>query len=291
VKFAYEQHSLKSGIYKIVNAQTNRIYVGQAKEFKARWNGHKRSLLNNKHQNQFLQSDFNKCREELGHDDFLEFHVLEVMENSTKEERNKREEELIVQWFDGGKQCYNLTLKAVSREGCPSKNPEETRKKKSAKSKEMWANPMFRERMLATSRSGENSPTWGRKHTPETIEKIKAVRALQECSAATRTKISQSRMGHECSESTRRKIGEKNSQNMKELWQDSEYRQHMIEASGHEQTDETRKKISDAMSGRKKSPETIERMRESRKKLWADPAFRKKMTFSRRLPNGSDKSL
>lgn len=37
-----------------------------------------------------MQVDFNKTKELLGHDDFLEFHVLEVMEKSTKEERNKQ---------------------------------------------------------------------------------------------------------------------------------------------------------------------------------------------------------
>lgn len=291
MKFVYEEHSLKSGIYKIINTHTNRIYIGQTQSFKKRWYQHSRSLKNGKHQNKFLLNDFNKCREELGHDDFLEFHILEVMEGSTKESRNIREEGLIAQWFDGGKQCYNLTLKAVSREGCPSKNPEETRKKKSVKSKEMWADPIFREKMLATPRSGENSPSWGTHHTPETIEKIKTARALQECSSETRNKMSLSHRGYECSESTKQKIGGKNSQNMKELWQNSEYRQHMIEVSGHEQTDKTRNKISNAMSGRKKCPETIERMREARKKLWADPAFREKMMLSRKLPNGSDESL
>jgi group I intron endonuclease len=123
MKLIYQEHSLKSGIYKIVSTHTNRIYVGQAKEFKARWNGHKRSLLNGKHQNKFIQADFNKCREELGHDNFLEFHVLEILEGSTKEERSVREKQWIAHWFDNGKQCYNLTLKAVSREGSHNKKP------------------------------------------------------------------------------------------------------------------------------------------------------------------------
>ena len=291
MKFIYQEHANLSGIYKILNTHTSRIYIGQAKLLKVRWNQHKSSLLNSKHQNRFLQADFKKCREELGHDDFLEFHVLEMMEGSTKEERGLREEHWIAQWFDSGKQCYNLIPKAISREGCPSKNPEETKAKKSAKGKELWSDSAFREKMLATPRSGENSPSWGTHHTPETIEKIKTARALQECSSETRNKMSLSHRGYECSESTKQKIGEKNSQNMKELWQNSEYRQHMIEVSGHEQTDETRKKISNAMSGRKKCPETIERMREARKKLWADPAFREKMMLSRKLPNGSDESL
>jgi hypothetical protein len=128
-------------------------------------------LLNNKHQNKFLLNDFNKYREELGHDDFLEFHVLEVMENSTKEERNKQEEELIAQSFDGGKQCYNLTLKAVSREGCLSKKPEETRKKLSDASKSRWSDPEFKETTREAIRAGTMKPE-SRKLRSEQMKKV-----------------------------------------------------------------------------------------------------------------------
>ena len=72
MKFIYELHANKPGIYKIINTRTNRIYVGQAKEFKKRWFGHRTSLLSGKHFNKFLLADFNKCKTELGNDDFLE---------------------------------------------------------------------------------------------------------------------------------------------------------------------------------------------------------------------------
>lgn len=158
MRFNYEEHSLKSGIYKILNTHTNRIYVGQCSSFKKRWYQHSQSLKTNKHQNKFLLNDFRKCREELGHDDFLEFHVLEVMEGSTKKQRSKREEELIAQWFDGGKQCYNLISRAVSREDCPSKNPEETRKKLSASSKAKWSNPEFKDATRKAIQAGTMKP-------------------------------------------------------------------------------------------------------------------------------------
>jgi hypothetical protein len=104
MKLFYAQQSLKSGIYKILNTHTNRIYIGQAKRFKQRWSQHKYHLLKGSHGNTFFQHDFNKCKEELGHDDFLEFHVLEVMEGSTKEARNKREE----QTYDELKSCFEV---------------------------------------------------------------------------------------------------------------------------------------------------------------------------------------
>lgn len=107
MKFIYQEHSLKPGIYKIINTHTNRVYIGQAKRFKERWNGHRTSLVGKRHRNKFIQSDFDKCLTLLGHDDFLEFHVLEVMEGSSKEERNKREEEHIREVKQLGN-CYNL---------------------------------------------------------------------------------------------------------------------------------------------------------------------------------------
>lgn len=141
MKFIYQEHSLKPGIYKILNTLTNRIYIGQAKEFKERWSGHRYSLCRNKCMNRFLQADFNKSRKELGHDDFLEFHVLEVMENSTKEERNQKEEEWIQQFYDQQNNCYNFKQKVESNErSCWSSNPSETSKKISiaTKGRKTW---------------------------------------------------------------------------------------------------------------------------------------------------------
>lgn len=141
MQFNYEGHSLKSGIYKILSTHTNRIYIGQAKRFKARWSAHRNSLLAGKHQNKFFQADFNKSREELGHDDFLEFHVLEVMEGSTKEERNKREEEWIAQHWDKQDFCYNFRQKVgVKERECWSRNPEETKRaiSKALKGRKVW---------------------------------------------------------------------------------------------------------------------------------------------------------
>lgn len=63
----------------------------------------------------------------------------------------------------------------------------------------------------------------------------------------------------------KRKIGEKNSDNMKELWQDPEYREKMGCGAGHEHSVETKEKISKSLKGKRKSPETIEKMREVRK--------------------------
>ena len=136
MEYKYEGNSLKSGIYKITNRLNGRIYIGSTKEFKIRWKQHTSSLRNQKHQNRFLQSDFNKC----GEDAFL-FEVVEVTEGKTKEERLSIEESYIGQYYDKGKDCYNLCDRAISRENVKSKNPEETKRKISAASKKMWEDP------------------------------------------------------------------------------------------------------------------------------------------------------
>lgn len=145
MKFHYQSQANLSGIYKILNTHTNRAYVGQCKLFKVRWNQHKLSLLNDKHQNKFLLNDFKKCLEELGHDDFLEFHVLEVMEGSSKEERNLKEEEWIAKFWDSQQLCYNFKQKANETErSCFSHTPEETRELLSEAQKRLWQNPVER---------------------------------------------------------------------------------------------------------------------------------------------------
>ena len=176
MKLIYQGNSKSSGIYKILNAYTNRVYIGQAKSFQQRWHDHKRHLLNGKHQNKFLLNDFNKCRETLSHDNFLEFHVLEVMESSTKEERNKREEWWIAQYYDNQSRCYNFREKTEAKErSCFSLTPKETRQKISEATKKALAAPEVKAKMR-TSRIGKPSPVAGMKlgrRSEETKEKLR----------------------------------------------------------------------------------------------------------------------
>lgn len=201
MKFNYEGLSLKSGIYKIVNTHTNRIYIGSSHEFKSRWyNGHAGSLRTGKHQNKFLQADFNKCKEALGGtDDFLEFHIIQLMEGSTKEERKIVEQIWIDKYFDNGKLCYNLKKKtSVSRENTPSKNPEETHKKQSKSMIAVWQNPLHREKVRRSTSSIEVKQKMRDSHLGRTLP-------LEQ-----RKKISESNKGRVVSLETRRLISEAN---------------------------------------------------------------------------------
>lgn len=140
MEYKFEGNSLKSGIYKITNKINCRIYIGSAKEFKNRWKQHAASLKANRHNNRFLQADYNKC----GADAFV-FEIIETTEGD-KNERLLIEERYIKEYYDNGKDCYNLCNKAISREGYKAKLPEETKKRISAASKKNWEDPQYREK-------------------------------------------------------------------------------------------------------------------------------------------------
>lgn len=57
---AYKPTTKRYGcIYMIVNIINNKVYIGQSVNYKARKQTHKRNLINNCHDNPYLQSDFN----------------------------------------------------------------------------------------------------------------------------------------------------------------------------------------------------------------------------------------
>lgn len=124
----YNGNSLKSGIYEIKNLLCNARYIGSAKEFKERWRQHIYALKNNKHQNKFLQNTFNKRLQENNTDNFLEFNVVELMEDSTKEQRLNREKFWIEQYRKLGVELYNLNFDPTNEIKVWSTNTEETRK-------------------------------------------------------------------------------------------------------------------------------------------------------------------
>lgn len=106
-----------SGIYRIINLTNGRIYVGSTSRFRTRAASHINDLQKNRHNNTFLQNDYNK------NGDSFVFEVLEVVEGS-QEGRLKVEQKYIDEHYDNQKQCYNLTAKAVkTRKGCQNRKP------------------------------------------------------------------------------------------------------------------------------------------------------------------------
>ena len=152
--FVYENNSKSSGIYVLQNLATNRFYIGQSKEFKERWKYHAAVLTAGKHSNPFLQNDYNKCKNSQEHDDFIQFSILELMPNSTREERNEREEEWITTYKNNNYSLYNVDLKPTKRGKIHSHNPELTKQRKSE------------------AVTGAKNPFYGKKHSEETRKKM-----------------------------------------------------------------------------------------------------------------------
>lgn len=172
VSLNYRGLANSSGVYVIWNSHTCRTYVGSCKRFKTRWaEGHVRSLLNGKHKNRFLQADFNKCQDELGHTDFLEFDIVKHMPGSSRLERLEEEQIWITLIFDKGHRCYNLSVFAISREGCRSKNPEETshRMSEARRGTKHW---LYGKSVSDEIKAKISESKLGNKHSDETKEKM-----------------------------------------------------------------------------------------------------------------------
>jgi len=116
---------MSTGIYKLVNLSNQRVYIGSAKDMKTRWRNHLYRLRHNKHHNQFLQADYNKCGEAL-----FTFAILEECGELALVER---EQFWIDACYDHQDKCYNLRQKAESNRGF--RFSEETKRKMSAASK------------------------------------------------------------------------------------------------------------------------------------------------------------
>lgn len=177
--FDYQGFSRKGGIYRIKNVISGIVYVGSAKRFKERWGDHARSLVTGKHHTKHLQNAYSRYLLECGNDDFLEFVVLEVMENATKAERLAREEWWISKFLSEGAELYNSNMTPTKEPsktliGCnkgkhfspateykPGNVPwtaehghdEETRKLIGEKSKEMWANEIAAAKLRVSRKS------------------------------------------------------------------------------------------------------------------------------------------
>jgi group I intron endonuclease len=211
--FQYNGCSKLGGIYQIKNTTSGGVYVGSTREFKCRWTDHKRSLITNKHKTKHLQNAYNKYLLEHGSDDFLEFSILELMENSTKQERLISEERWINKFIEDGFDLYNTNKKPTKepivqsvmsleakqkmiarRKGIrhspateykPGNVPwskenghdENTRKLIGEKSKVMWANPEAAEKLLKSRRSEKFRKTRSR-DMKESWEKTREQRLI-----------------------------------------------------------------------------------------------------------------
>ncbi|MBE2919373.1 helix-turn-helix domain-containing protein [Anoxybacillus flavithermus] len=75
----FDKYKGISGIYKITNIKTGKIYIGSAVDLRRRFYAHLKSLRRNAHDNKYLQNAWNKYGE-----DSFSFDVIEIVEDKEK---------------------------------------------------------------------------------------------------------------------------------------------------------------------------------------------------------------
>lgn len=148
------------GVYQIRCLINNKIYIGSTSKLNKRFNKHKRNLINNRHHSIALQNAFNKY----GIDKF-EFSILEECDDLDKLQELEQFYLDYYQSYDRDK-GYNI-LKDAYRGARGFKHSEETKRKISQSAKNMWKNPVIRNKIL------NNTSRIKSKETCERISKSK----------------------------------------------------------------------------------------------------------------------
>ena len=241
---------MTSGIYKIINVKTGKIYIGSAKNIKGRLREHLKSLRKGNHKNKYLQFSWN----EYGEENFR-FEIIEIVENIKY--LIEREQ----YWLDyhksyDRKKGYNFLRNAGSvldlvhtketkdRISKANKSPE-LHSKRINYAIEQWKNPEFRDKVISSQ--------IGRKASQEARENL-----------------SRSHKGKKPTLETL----EKRREAFRKLWSDPEYKE------SRKPSLETKSKISDALKGRKLDTKACEIRRENSLKRWSNPEFKEKMKIA-----------
>ena len=134
---------MTTGIYKIINTQTDKCYIGSAVKIERRWNEHKNLLQKNSHHSRYLQRSWNKH----GADSFL-FEVLEHVDD--KQDLIPREQHYMDLYESYHREKgYNICPTAHS---CLGRiHSEETKRKMSTAHKGRKFTAETRERMRLSS--------------------------------------------------------------------------------------------------------------------------------------------
>jgi hypothetical protein len=234
------------GIYKIVNSQNGKIYVGSSLDIKLRWRKHKAALRSGRHRNAHLQSSWNLYGEET--------FSLSVLDQVSEECCIFEAEQ---HYIDTLEPEYNIATVAGGGAGPRS---EETKRKISDAMKGE-KHPFFGKTLSEDHRKKISEANLGKKawnkgmplteeHKRKMSEAVSGEKHPQfgvARSEETKRRISEKLMGHEVSAETRRKIREA--------------------LTGKVIPDEVREKISRAQGGDKNPAAKLnwERVREMRR--------------------------
>lgn len=132
------------GIYMIENIVNHKKYIGQSVDIYSRWKRHKSELTNGTHNNQYLQSAWNKY----GEDNF----VFSIIKQCDKDELDDCEV-LYIKQFDTMNKYNGYNLESGGR-------------KNKYLSKETL-------QKISIALSGENNPFYGKSHSEESLNKMR----------------------------------------------------------------------------------------------------------------------
>ena len=159
---------MMSGIYQIRNLTNNKIYIGSARDLKARWRLHKTQLNSNSHHSSYLQNAYNKYEK----DNF----VFEILFTCSEDYLIRIEQYHINNY----KPKYNICQVAGSCLGV--KRSDETKAKISSlkiglrhsnETKAKLSKVKQGTTHSAITRQKLSILSKGRKHTPEAIQKMR----------------------------------------------------------------------------------------------------------------------
>lgn len=195
-------------IYKIINIKNQKIYIGQTTKKRPtdRFSQHKYLALHPQQEKNI--SYLHRAMKSDGIDNF-KFEIIEQVDNLLL---NEREKYWIKQYNSLAPNGYNLT---VGGQGTPGfsrpqsqeeknkkgnsvkkyyQNHPQAREKVSQRTKELWKDPEYREKVISSNKKfyqqhpdmfkGKNNPMYGKYHTEEALEKIKAHAATRKLKIA-----------------------------------------------------------------------------------------------------------
>ena len=154
------------GIYSIINIVNGKKYIGQSVDIKCRIRNHKWSLRHNQHNNDHLQKSFNKYGENCFVFDIIcecEEDQLDELERFYISEYNCMDAKYGYNSESGGNLHKHLSEEVLNK--------------------------------MKSTRGGENSGMWGKKHTEETKAMMREKALGRVLSDETKEKLSKSHMG------------------------------------------------------------------------------------------------
>ena len=224
----------KSGIYKITNIETGKIYIGSTKCFEIRFREHICNLRNNRHHSRYLQNSYNKHGEsafvfsiieecpknmllerelyylntllkanENDHNFYMLGYNVCRVPNSKLGTKMSNAQKRKLSAIKKGKRPEHLHTKEalLARKGCQigkvlKKESIIKRQKTRMERGGYFVSDETRKKM-SESLKGENHPFFGKKRSPETIEKIRLKKTGQKHSEETKEKMRNSHIKNE----------------------------------------------------------------------------------------------